>query len=281
MNPHTLYQSILLGILVIILSGCNSLFFFPHRQEVIRPDRLGLPYENVYTQVAAGITLHGWFIPALQEPRGTIIFFHGNAENISTHIGAVYWLPAQGYNVYLYDYRGYGKSDGTPDIGEVIRDVPMVLDKLITRADVDPSNLIVFGQSLGGAIALNGILHWPGYKKIRGVIIESSFEDFRGIAREKLADWWLTWPLQWPLSLAFNGDYSPAKAVSKLNGMPLLFIHGAADEIIPPHHSQRLFEAAHQPKEFWLIANMRHIEASTAPDVRYRLVKYIDKLPMH
>ena len=100
------------------LGACTSLLFYPQRELVLTPDRVGLAYRDVWFKAADGTRLHGWFLPAgMNVVRGeacTVLFLHGNAENISTHIGNVAWLPGKGYNVFLFDYRGYGRSAGEP-----------------------------------------------------------------------------------------------------------------------------------------------------------------------
>ena len=143
-----------------------------------------------------GTRLHGWFLPAAGRALGTILFLHGNAENVSTHIMSVRWLPARGFNVFLLDYRGYGASAGVPTQAGVQDDVDSALRTLLARPDVDPDRVVVFGQSLGGAIAVlsRGAFRLPQH--IRALVVESAFASYRQIAREKLADFWLTWPLQ-------------------------------------------------------------------------------------
>ena len=103
---------LLIGLLSVGLLGCNGVFFVPYRAHVQTPKQLGLAYEDVYFQAGDGTLLHAWFLPAESKALGTILFLHGNAENISTHIMSVRWLPARGFNVLLLDYRGYGASGG-------------------------------------------------------------------------------------------------------------------------------------------------------------------------
>ena len=92
---------------------------------VLTPARIGLAYQDVYLPTPDGVRLHGWYLPAQGEARGTLLFLHGNAENISTHIASVYWLPAQHYNVLLIDYRGYGESTGTPTLPGLVPFTPL------------------------------------------------------------------------------------------------------------------------------------------------------------
>ncbi|MFL6647184.1 MAG: alpha/beta hydrolase, partial [Sulfurifustaceae bacterium] len=98
------------------MAGCTGVFFQPYRTLVRTPDDIGLAYEDVRFKTADGVVLHGWFLPANATACATVLFLHGNAENISTHIGSVYWMPRYGFNVFLPDYRGYGASSGTPSL---------------------------------------------------------------------------------------------------------------------------------------------------------------------
>ena len=182
--------------IVILLSGCTGVFFQPHHIQVRTPDNLGLNYEDVYFESSDGVRLHGWFLPAQAPAQGTIFFLHGNAENISTHIGAVYWLPRQHFNVFLFDYRCYGLSEGTPSLPGALDDVESAFKQLLARKDIDPKRIVIFGQSLGGSLATYFTATTSHRSNIRALVIESTFSSYRDIAREKLASFWLTWPLQ-------------------------------------------------------------------------------------
>lgn len=255
------------------------MFFYPMKEHIYSPGKIGIQYEDVYIDTADGLKLHGWFLPSLQaNPKASILFLHGNAENISTHVGAVYWLPNYGFNVLIYDYRGYGKSEGQVDLDATMTDVKPVIDYMTNRADVNASKLIIFGQSLGGAIAINTVANHQKKKNIKAVVIESSFTGFRQIAREKLGESWLTWAFQWPLSLTITNDYSSEKALTKLAGIPVLIIHGNKDHIIPFRHGKTLYQAALPPKDFWIVPEGGHIQAMTLTTYREKLVEYFESI---
>lgn len=258
----------------VLLTGCNSVFFQPQSKEYLTPDALGLAYENVTLSGGEG-QLHAWWLPAKGKAEGTVLFLHGNAENISTHIASVYWLPAQNYNVLLLDYRGYGRSQGVPAVAGALDDINSAMQHLLQRKDADPGRIVVLGQSLGGALSIYYVAHSPYRDNIRALIVESPFSSYREIAREKLDAVWLTWPLQWPLSFTIDDDYSPLPAVELVSPIPLLIIHGDKDGIIPLHHGQALFAAARQPKEFWLVPEGEHIAALRRIKYREQLVQYL------
>jgi fermentation-respiration switch protein FrsA (DUF1100 family) len=265
-------------ILGALLTGCTSLFFQPQNKEYMTPDAIGLPYQDVYFPGEGGHMLHAWWLPAKGMAAGTVLFLHGNAENISTHIASVYWLPAQHYNVLLLDYRGYGRSQGEPSIAGALEDINSAMKHLLQRADVDPERIVVLGQSLGGALSIYYVAHSPYRHNIKALIVESSFTSYRHIAREKLALFWLSWPLQWPLSFTVDDSYSPLYVVDQISPIPLLLIHGDKDKVAPLQHGQALFDAARQPKEFWLVSGGGHIEAFRRKVYQEKLVQYLQRV---
>lgn len=270
-----LSRRLLLLACLALLSGCTSLIFQPMQVQVRTPADVGIEYRDLYFHAADGTLLHGWFLPA-QQAKGTILFLHGNAENISTHLGSVWWLPAAGYQVVLFDYRGYGFSAGKPSLEGLLADFEGALAKTRSLSEVQGKPLIVFGQSLGGAIAISAVARTPQREALTALVVEGAFSDYRRIAREKLAEFWLTWPLQWPLSFTIQNDYRPLDDVAGIAPLPLLIIHDGNDLIIPRHHATDLFAAAAQPKEYWLAEGAPHIGAFAAPAMRTRLLDYLD-----
>jgi uncharacterized protein len=268
----------LILVLCLAITGCTQLFFFPMKQEVRTPADIGLTYEDVYFSGEDKQKLHGWYLPAVGHARATVLFLHGNAENISTHIGSVYWLPKRGFNVFLFDYQGYGQSEGSPSIAGALGDVEAALCFLVQHGDHYGEPVIVFGQSLGGALAIEAVVQSACRTHIKGLIVDSAFADYRLIAREKLAGFWLTWPLQWPLSLTINDDYSPLTRVGEVAPIPLLIMHGETDQLVPVHHARLLYEQAREPKSLWIFPNASHGGAVSYPDVRNRLLSYMDHL---
>lgn len=270
-------RSVVILACLALLQGCTSVFFQPQRTMVITPARLGLEYKDVYIQTPDGVRLHAWYLPARNKAKGTVLFLHGNAENISTHIASVYWLPAQDYNVLLPDYRGYGESAGTPTMQGLIADSETAIAWLAKRPDVHATGMAVFGQSLGGSLAVYAVAHTPFRSLIKTLIIDSAFSDYRRIAREKLASFWLTWAFQVPLSWTIDDQFSPIKAIADISPIPLLIIHSIHDPIVPIRHAEALYAAAKQPKQFWRIENGGHIQAMTHEEDRRRLTEYLDE----
>jgi len=270
-----MYKKTTIVLALILLTGCSNLFFYPMKKEVFKPQQFGLTHDDIFLSTNDNTVLHGWHLPATSPSKSSIIFFHGNAENITTHIASVYWLPENGYEVFLFDYRGYGRSQGTPQIDTVIEDARLMIDYVSNHSTSTNQNFVIFGQSLGAAIAINAAAELEN-KNLKALIIDSSFSGFRKIAREKLSDIWLTWPVQAPLSLAFTNKYSPKKMAPIISPVPLLVIHGSADKIIPIRHGEEIFQSAKPPKSFWKIEDGRHIDSTLQLNVRERILDFLD-----
>jgi hypothetical protein len=268
-------------LLVILLGACTGVFLYPSREQVLHPQQLGLAYEDVFLQGEGGARLHGWYLPAVPPVRGTVLHLHGNAQNISTFISVVRWLPARGYNVFLVDYRGYGLSEGAASVRNVHADARLALDYLLARPGADGERLAVFGQSLGASVAIYTVAHHPQRTRVRAVVAEGAFSSYSRIAREKMGRFWLTWPLQYPLSLLFRSEFDAERAVGSLSPVPLLLVSGDADKVVPAAHGRRLFDAAREPREIWSVAGGVHVDTFTRPEWRERLVGYFEKTLPH
>jgi uncharacterized protein len=259
----------------VLLAGCTGMFFQPDRRLAATPASLGLAYQTVPLRAADGTELVAWFLPARGKPRASVLFLHGNAENISTHFAAVAWMPAQGFNVLALDYRGYGGSAGKPSLAGLQLDIDAALAALLERPDVAGTRIVLLGQSLGAALAIHYLAHSRYRGQVCALVADSAFSDYRGIVSEKLAGFALTWPLQWLPALTIDNEYSPERSVGALSPIPLLLMHGEADDVVPAAHSRRLFARAAEPKALWLFPGVAHIQAMRDPEVRRRLSDYL------
>ena len=265
-------------VLATLAQGCGGVLFFPSKKIEITPRDIGLAYEDVVFPSEDRIALHGWFMPARYEglePSGTVVFVHGNAGNLGGHLGAIYWLPSAGFQVFTFDYRGFGDSAGRADLDGAHADARAAVRTVATRKDVDPERIAVLGQSIGGAIALSTVASLEGEIPIRGLVVDSAPSDFRRIAREKLGDIWLTWPLQYPLALLVPSSPRPLEAAAKLAGTRLLFVHGDRDVVVPLRHSLRLAEAAGNA-ELLIAPGVEHGKSFEDPTVRNRVVEFLN-----
>ncbi len=275
MPLHSQHKFLFLILSMSLLSACNSLFFQPEKKHYIEPAQIHLQAKNIYFKTSDGLTLHGWFLPAKKQAQASILFLHGNAQNISTHIASVYWLPAAGFNVFLFDYRGYGYSEGKPSIEGLLIDFRAALDTLRNIRGVNPEKIFIFGQSLGAAISLQGLARYKSRKKIKGLIVEGAFTGYRDLSREVLNSFWLTWPFQWPLSYTITDCCRPIDAIKNISPVPVLIVHSKDDQIIPVHHALELYAAARAPKQLWLYNRYAHIQIFKDKKNRTRLIKYL------
>lgn len=260
---------------VLLLTGCTSLFFQPMRQHLRTPDQIGLAWRDVWFEADDGVRLHGWFLPSQVASRGTILFLHGNAENVSTHIGSVAWLPAEGFAIFLIDYRGYGLSEGMPTLDGLHSDVAAAIETVFALDGVDANGVALFGQSLGGSIAITALARSPYRQRFGALIVEGAFSGYRSIAREVLARTWLTWPLQWPLSFAVEDEYQPIEAITRISPVPVLIVQGEEDPVVAVSHAEALYAAAREPKSLWLVPRAGHIDVFRLPEYRDRLLEYL------
>lgn len=269
---------LLVAVMAIVcrLTGCvDQLFYYPDRVVYGSPADVKLSFREVDFASRDGTRLTGWFIPAVGAATGTVLHFHGNAQNMTAHFGYVDWLPRRGFNVIVFDYRGYGRSDGRPERRGVMDDSLAALALARTLPGVDPGRIVVLGQSLGAVQALVALGHdSPG--GVRAVAADSAFFSYRSIVRDKIAAMpVLSW-FKGPLSRIVVGDaWSAGDAVARIAPVPIVFLHGSADEVIPVDHARRLHAAAGEPKELWIVDGAGHTEALASPGPwRDRLVGF-------
>jgi hypothetical protein len=262
------------GILLVILlvaglSGCcERLFYYPDAAVYSSPDDYGLRFETVSFQSPDGTELSGWFLPAVGPPRGTIVHCHGNAQNMTAHWLFVKFLPREGYNLFVFDYRGYGRSAGKPTRSGTVEDARAAIEYVLGREDVDASRVGILGQSIGGAVA---VVVAAEDARIRGAVIDSSFSSYRDEAAHALRQNPLTWLLAWPLSRCLiRSGLDPVDHVADISPRPVLFIHGTADRVVPADMSRELMERAGEPKELWLVEDARHTGAIYIDEAAYR-----------
>ena len=265
-----------LGLLLCLaLTGCSVFLFHPDRNLHLTPDKLGLEYENVHLVAADGARLHGWLLLTRQKARGIVLFLHGNAENISTHIRNVAWLPEHGYQVFLPDYRGYGMSEGNPTLAGALSDEDAAFRWLAEAPRFQHLPIYLLGQSLGATLAAYYVGANPEVRKrLSALVLDAPLASYRRIAREKFAAFWPTWPLQYPLSLLFPDDYSPIHNVARIAPVPLLVICSENDGIIPVHHSLELYQAAGEPKQL-LVTRGAHTATFLDTENRRWLLEFL------
>lgn len=218
----------------------------PSRQIARTPADIDLPYEDVHLQTRDGVRLHGWWVEHPQ-PRGTILFFHGNAGNISHRLQTLRLFNELGYQSLIIDYRGYGQSGGKPSEPGLYADAEAAWRYLREAHQLSPGQIILSGRSLGAAVALYlAEQHAP-----RALIIESAFTSIPDMAAVHYG--WL--PVRWLSRYQFDNRQRIASL-----GCPVLIVHAKEDEIAPYAQGQELYQLASQPKQ-WLALNGGHNDA--------------------
>lgn len=229
------------------LVGCDTWFYRPDRLVHGTAHSHDLGVEAVRFAAPGGPELHGWWVPAVGESRGTVVYFHGNHANLTHHARFVRWLPGRGFNLLLFDYRGFGESEGQPTRAGTVADGIAALDFALAR---DPDRTVLFGHSLGGAV---GIVAAANRDRVRAIVVESSFPSYRAAARS-LAPW-----IGFLIPLLVSEGLDPLASLAALPPRPLLIIHGTEDEITPVELGRDLFAAAHQPKRLHIVEGGGHV----------------------
>lgn len=233
----------------LLLQGCSSIFFFPMREHVLTPDKIGIEYSDIVLRTPDNLQLHGWLLPPQGTLKGTVYFLHGNAENISTHLQSVYWLPKEGYQVFLIDYRGYGLSEGEPELPAVLNDIKTGFDWLIHQPSTSGKPIFLLGQSLGASMGIYFIATTPDAKShLSAAVLDAPFTAYSDIARHVASRSWITWALQYPASWLMISGHDPIDFIAAIAPVPILLIHSNDDKVIPFEHSTRLYSMAIEPK---------------------------------
>lgn len=288
---HTSALRCAAGLLLLLpAAGCLSASLSPLRplEEalVFRPDRDGdwepddLRYEDTWFVSEDGTRLHGWYCPA-DKPRAVVLYCHGNGGNVA----GLKW-PAKllqeklGVTVFVFDYRGYGCSEGTPDEAGILADARAARRWLARRAGVAEVDIVLLGRSLGGAVAVelatidrftNIVIDRP-YTHVppissRGLILENTFPSLREVAAENF------WPLHWLMTMRFDS----ASKIGNYRG-PLLQTHGTADRLVSFDLACKLFDAANEPKRFVASPGRGHNDPPT-PEYVHALDEFFASLP--
>ncbi|MFS4457838.1 alpha/beta hydrolase [Bdellovibrio sp. HCB2-146] len=264
-------------VLALASLGCSSMLYYPKTEKLFDPARVQLEPEDIYFKSSDGNMLHAWYFASkTKENKGTVLFFHGNGENLTSHFLTFRWLPEQGYSYLIFDYPGYGTSSGKPSPEGTVKAGIAAAEWLV--ANKKPTNLIIYGASLGGNVALRTAEEIKGRIPFNHVIIEASFPSYRKMGAQVLSRSWITWLFQ-PIGYLVLSDKWAPKDISQFSPTPMLFIAGDKDWIVEPEQSQKLFELAKDPKEIWIIPGGHHgdLYEINKGELRGRLLQYLEK----
>lgn len=313
---------LLFAVTAFFISGCGAFIFNPQKEFTTDPEIIAATadHEDVFLASSGNVTLHGWLFRA-KTPKGIVVFLHGYEDNISTQARNALWLVDAGYDVFAPDYRGHGKSDGSPTLSGINDDGLAAIDEafrlsaelrhseeargtflalktnvahkqrgnLVYAPDPAPKRFIcrlaakgetqrrvfVYGQSMGGAIAVWAVANSPHKDEIAALILDAPFSSYRAIAKESVNRSPTKWPLRY-LTFLLDDSFSPTLWIKRVEPVPVLLIHGTQDTINLPYHSQRLYDAAGEPKELWMVEAKGHPTALTDAATQKRLIEYMD-----
>jgi len=238
----------LIGWALFLLTGCRvdkEFIFHPERGIEATPESAGLAFEDVYFTTADGVRLNGWFVPGTGSPE-VMIWFHGNAGNISHRVDNLRRFHNElGLSVFIFDYREYGRSEGSVSEEGTYRDAEAALVWLQSRTGLEANRIVYFGRSLGAAVAVELALKSPP----RALILESPMTSIREMARKVMP--------YLPVGFLIRTEYDSLSKIGKIHA-PLLILHGDRDDVVPFEQGRRMFEAANPPKEFYVIPGASH-----------------------
>lgn len=272
--------SLVLSLLVVLVGGAAIAYFsaclyllgrqkyFIFRPPIVirtTPAAFNLDYQDVWLPVetASGeiSQIHGWWVPASTPEAPVWLFLHGNGSTIGDEVKRPFWFHQLGYSCLLIDYRGYGRSKGKfPTESSVYEDVKAAWNYLTKDRQIPPERIFVCGHSLGGALTIDLASKHP---EIAGLVVEGSFTSMR-VMVDHLYRQFGIFPVNWLLHQRFD-------SLSKVRSlkMPVLFVHGTSDRLIPAHMSQTLFDAAPEPKKLLLIQDAGHHDAGERGGTQY------------
>lgn len=241
------------GLLALIYLAQDRLVYFPLRELDATPRALGLDYQDVWITTEDGVRVHGWFVP-ITGAKLTVLHLHGNGGNISHRLERIRQFRDLGVNAFLIDYRGYGKSEGSPSEEGTHRDARAAWRYLTETRNYASARIVLHGESLGGAVATKLATEQPP----GALIIESSFTSIKDVGAELYP--WL--PVRW----ISKYRYATLDHLARVRA-PVLIIHSRDDEIIPFHHGRSLYDAAPSPKHFVEIRGDHNAGSMLSADV--------------
>lgn len=250
---------------VLIYVNQPNMLFYPYRQLDATPADWGMQYQDVSLTTADGIRLHGWYLPAANASK-VVLFFHGNAGNISHRGDTLAIFHSLGLDVLIIDYRGYGMSEGSVSEQGLYRDAMAAWDYLLQARGFKPDDIIVFGRSLGGAVATA----LAGKVQPHALIIESTFSSTRDMANSMMPF------LSRVIIMRYAFD--TRRRIKKVRA-PVLVMHSRDDEIIPYEQGRKVYQAANDPKIFYLLVG-GHNDGfiKSMPGYRYRLKTFLESI---
>ncbi|GAB7141137.1 alpha/beta hydrolase [Deferribacterales bacterium RsTz2092] len=266
--------------LFVALTGCESLFFYPDKTLYYYPALImSAPVDTAFISKDNSTTLHGWFFSPKEKPKGYILYLHGNGGNVSSQTPAMLWLVKAGYRLFTFDYRGYGISQGAPDIKGVVDDSLAAFDFMLRAVPAD-EKVYILGQSMGGALAIDLAALTTQQARIKAVITDSAFSSWRVVARETADKYLFSWAFQYPISWFFDDKYSPITLYGRIpENIPLIHIHNIGDRVVRSNHSEKLAKAGGKRAKLWMLNYSGHITSLVHSDFQQQFLECLVSMP--
>lgn len=238
--------------------------FFPSQNIETTPKSFYIHYENVWLPIKVGTNkfehIHGWWMAAKQPKAKVVLYLHGNALNVGANVAHASRFYQLGFSVLLIDYRGYGQSQGSfPNEVRVYEDAAVAWNYLVQQQGIPPSQIVIYGHSLGGAVAIDLAIKHPDSA---GLIVESSFTSIREVIAHRNSFG------MFPVELILTQKFESITKVPRLQ-VPVLFIHGTTDMTIPSFMSQKLYNATPKSKQILLVPGAGHNDVADVAPSKY------------
>lgn len=242
-----------------------SHLYHPTTSWTATPGTVGLPFEEVVFDAADGTRLSGWFVPAEGPARSTVLFCHGNARNISGDVDTLLLFRSLGFETLFFDYRGYGRSEGAPDEAGTYQDARAAWDYLTVQRRVPPERIVIWGRSLGAAVAIDLACE----RKARAVVLEGAFASIRAMAK-RLYPWA-------PVDLFLKYRYDNLSKIGRIDA-PILIVHSREDQVVPYEQGRLLYEAAPPGRATFLEIGGLHAAPDARPEYQAGVRAFVEQV---
>ena len=261
-----LFLLVVLGLLYAgLVFGEHLFIYFPTRELSATPEDAGLEFVDATFEADDGVKLHGWWVPGRTD-EVTLLWFHGNAGNLGDRVGLLELLHNElGIGIFAIDYRGYGWSEGKPSETGLYADAQAALEAAQNYSGSGLQEIVIFGQSLGAAVAVELASNQP----VRGVVLEAAFTSIRDMARHHYSFL--------PVGPLLRTSFDSESRIATID-TPLLMIHGQDDDIVPLDMGRKLFAAALEPKEFSKVEDAGHNDVYLRGEFTATLKSFLDSL---
>jgi len=236
------------------------------------PAESGYKYNSIFFKSVDKTKLHGWEIPATdKKAKGVVVFSHGNTGTMHSHFSFCYWLVRNGWHVFMYDYRGFGISEGSPNRRGVIEDSIAAFDYVLAKKEWKHLPVFSLGHSLGAAKSLVALGEVEHDKRIKGAAAWGGFASYVEEAKHMIGD---------AATQIVTDKWAPKDHVAKLSPMPLLVLHGKKDNVVPFEHAESLMKHAQEPKTLIVSEQGGHNDTLSVDDQKLRkdILKWFEDL---